>query len=275
MSARVPPDLEALKSRLRDTWTAGDFGQIARWTAGHAEEFVARLKPAPGLRVLDVACGTGNLSIPAARAGAVVSGVDIAPNLLAQARVRARAEVPDAVVEFREGDAEALPYPDGAFDLVMTMYGAMFAPRPERVAAELVRVCRPGGRIAMANWTPRSFVAEMFRTTAAHVPPPPSLPSPLLWGDEATVRARLRDGVAALELRPVRVPMRFPFPPEQTTDFFRAYYGPTLRAFAALPPERQAELRRDLVALWSRHNRATDGTTHVEGEYLEVVATRA
>ena len=177
-------------------------------------------------------------------------------------------------IKFDEGDAEQLPYADTSFDVVVTMFGAMFAPRPETTAAELLRVCRPGGRIAMANWTPAGFIGQMFKTTAAHVPPP-NIPSPLLWGDEATVRERLRTGGDEIQLTRRMIAFRLPIMPAQMVDYFRAWYGPTLRAFAALDEGRQAALQQALTRLWSEHNRATDGTTHVEAEYLEVVATRA
>src|SRR5579872_5568282 len=177
-------DIAGLKSRLRDTWMAGDFGQIARYTAKAGEEFVERVQLTPGARVLDVACGTGNTAIPAARAGGQVTGVDIAVNLLQQARLRAADE--KLQIDFQEGDAEKLVFADASFDAVITMYGAMFAPRPHLVAAELLRVCRPGGTIAMANWTPTGFVGEVFKTTSKHVPPPADVHPPVLWGDEAT-----------------------------------------------------------------------------------------
>lgn len=267
------PEMESLKTRLKAMWMAGDFGEVARHIETGAEEFIARLAPGAGERVLDVACGSGNLAMPAARAGAVVTGVDIATNLLEQARARAAAE--GLTVEFDEGDAEALPYPDAAFDLVVSMFGAMFAPRPELVAAELVRVCRPGGRIAMANWTPEGFIGQMFKITGRHVPPPPNMPSPLRWGDEETVRERMREGVADLRLTRRACPFEYPFPPAEVVESFRQFYGPTQRAFAALDADGQAALREDLERLWSEHNRATDGTSYVEGEYLEVLATRA
>lgn len=272
MSA-TSPEMEALKTRLKGMWMAGDFGQIARHIETGAEEFIARLAPQPGERVLDVACGSGNLAIPAARAGAVVTGADIATNLLEQARARAAGE--GLTIKFDEGDAESLPYADGFFDTVVTMFGAMFAPRPELVAAELTRVCRPGGRIAMANWTPEGFVGQMFKVTGKHVPPPPGMPSPLKWGDEETVRERLRDGIADLQLTPRMCDFKYPFPPAEVVETFRRYYGPTQRAFAAIDDNAQARLRTDLEQLWSEHNQATDNTTQVDGEYLEVVATRA
>ena len=171
--------LSALKQRMKSTWMAGDFGQIARINERSGEEFVDRLHLQPGMQILDVACGTGNQSIPAARTGARVTGLDIAPNLLEQARERARAE--DLKVDFVEGDAEDLPYEAGEFDVVLSMFGAMFAPRPERVAAELHRVCRPGGLIAMGNWTPQGFIGQTFALMSRQVAPPPGIVPAILW----------------------------------------------------------------------------------------------
>jgi SAM-dependent methyltransferase len=269
--SQATTELEALKSRLKETWMAGDFDMIARIYEPGAAAFIERLTLKPGTRVLDVACGSGNLSLPAARAGASVTGLDIAPNLIDTARRRAIAERLE--IDFDEGDAEQMPYRDASFDSVVSMFGAMFAPRPEKTAAEMVRVCVPGGRIAMANWTPSGFIGQMFKTTAAHVPPP-NIPSPLLWGDEESVRERLRSGASDLRLTRRMISFRLPMGPEQTVDYFRAWYGPTLRAFGALDDDGQAALRRDLTRLWSEHNLAKDGTTHVEAEYLEVLATR-
>lgn len=268
----INPEMESLKTRLKGMWMSGDFGQVAKHIETGAEEFITRLALEPGLRVLDVGCGSGNLAIVAARAGAIVTGVDIATNLLEQARARAESE--GLTIQFDEGDAENLPYADAAFDVVVSMFGAMFAPRPELVAAELVRVCRPGGRIAMANWTPEGFVGQMFKITGKHVPPPTNMPSPVKWGDEETVRERLRDGIADLQLTRRMCPFEYPFPPAGVVESFRMYYGPTRRAFEALDGEGQAALRNDLERLWTEHNQATDNTTYGEGEYLEVIATR-
>lgn len=267
----MTPEMEALKSRLKATWMAGDFGQIARSYTPGAEEFVARLNLTPGVRVLDVACGTGNLAIPAARAGARVTGVDIASNLLEQGRARAAAA--GLPIEFDEGDAEQMPYPDASFDVVVTMFGAMFAPRPEPTAAELLRVCRAGGRIAMANWTPAGFIGQMFKITGTHVPPPPDMAPPMRWGDQASVQERLK-GVKELTFTPRLITFTFPMAPPDVVEFFRLYYGPTQRAFGALDAERQKALRGDLERLWSQHNRAREGSTQVESEYLEVLAVR-
>ncbi len=268
----IKPEMESLKTRLKAMWMTGDYGQVAKHIETGAEEFIARLALEPGLRVLDVACGSGNQAIPAARAGAIVTGVNIATNLLEQARERAESE--GLTIQFDEADAENLPYGDASFDVVVTMFGAMFAPRPELVAAELVRVCRPGGRIAMANWTPEGFIGQMFKINGKHVPPPPNVPSPVKWGDEETVRERLRDGVADLQLTRQICLFKYPFPPAEVVEFFRKYYGPTQRAFDALDTDGQAALRSELEQLWSEHNKATDDKTHVEGEYLEVIATR-
>jgi 2-polyprenyl-3-methyl-5-hydroxy-6-metoxy-1,4-benzoquinol methylase len=268
----INPEMEALKNRLKAMWMTGDFGQVARHIETGAEEFIERLALKPGVRLLDVACGSGNLSIPAARRGAIVTGVDIAANLLEQARARAESE--GLTIQFDEGDAENLPYADASFDEIVSMYGAMFAPRPELVAAELARVCRPGGRIAMANWTPEGFIGQMFKIGAKYVPPP-NMPSPLKWGDEEIVRERLRDGIADLRLTPRMCTFKYSFSPAEVVEFFRLYYGPTQRTFDALDADGQAALRKDLEQLWTQNNQATDGTTYVEGEYLEVIATRS
>jgi ubiquinone/menaquinone biosynthesis C-methylase UbiE len=266
-------DLEQVKQRMRSTWMAGDFGQIAQYTAKSAEEFVNRLPISRGMRVLDVACGTGNLSIPAARKGAQVTGVDIAPNLLEQARKRAAGE--GLLATFDEGDAEQLPYADAQFDLVMSMFGAMFGPRPERVASELARVCRPGGTIAMANWTPEGFVGKTFSLTGRYVPPPQGIPAPVLWGVENVVKERL--GAYALKTETARRTILFdyPFPPRHVVQFFRDYFGPTQMAFSKLDAAGQSALAADLEKLWSEHNKAENGRTLVSAEYLEVTATRA
>jgi SAM-dependent methyltransferase len=267
------PDLAQLKSGMKAAWMAGDFGQIAGFISGEAEKFVARLNLNPGTNLLDVACGTGNSAIPAARAGATVTGVDIATNLLEQARKRAAAE--HLNVHFDEGDAEELHYPDRSFDVVVSMFGAMFAPRPERVAEEFLRICRPGGMIAMANWTAQGFVAKMNQVTAKLVPPPPGVPLPVLWGDESTVKQRLGQGCAQLTCMRRKVVMAYPFPPKETLAFFRRYMGPTQMAFSRLDAAGQAALAEQLESTWTENNTATDGTTAVEGEYLEVHAIRA
>jgi SAM-dependent methyltransferase len=271
-STQMTPDMEALKGKLRATWIAGDFGEIAKSIEHGAEEFVERLDLKPGMNVLDVACGTGNLAIPAAKTGATVTGVDIAPNLIEAAIARAAAERVEA--KFDVGDAEDLPYDGASFDVVMTMFGAMFAPRPDVTAAELIRVCKPGGLIAMANWTPEAFTGQMFKTNAKHVPPPPNMPSPILWGTEDAVRERFSEGVTDLQMTRRKITFTYPFPPADVVEHFRKYFGPTQKAFESLDDAGQFALRADLEELWTANNRATDGTTEVESEYLEVNATK-
>ncbi len=272
MKTPSPPEMDAIKARMHDVWVAGDFGEVARHLEHHAEDFMARRGLRPGMQVLDVACGTGNLALLAARAGARTCGLDIAENLVEQARARAAAAGLD--IEFIEADAEDIPYEDASFDQVLSMYGAMFAPRPEVAAAELLRVCRPGGEVIMANWSDEGFVAEMFQVTGRYVPLPPGVPSPVLWGRPEQARARL-GSAPELEVTPIPVEFEYDFSPAETVEFYRRYFGPTQCAFAALDADGQAALRRDLEDLWSRYNQGGPGRTQVQAEYLEVVAHRA
>jgi SAM-dependent methyltransferase len=268
----MTPEMSALKSRLKTTWESGDYGVFAKPMEKGAIEFFDRLDIAPGTRLLDVACGAGQLTIPAARRGIDVTALDLAANLVEQARARAAAE--GLHVRVDQGDAEQLPYPEASFDVVLSFIGAMFAPRPELVARELTRVCGPGGRVIMGNWTPAGFVGQMFKVIGRHVPPPANFPSPLLWGDEAVCRDRLSPFTSTVQITRRMFPFEYSFPPEQVVDFFISYYGPTNRAAAALGDEGKSALRNDLIALWGGANTATDGTTRVDGEYLEVVATK-
>jgi SAM-dependent methyltransferase len=266
-------EVQALKNRVKATWMAGDYSKIAEIVQPHALEFMDRLQLKAGTYVLDAACGTGNLTLPAARQGAIVTGQDIASNLIEIARRRAASE--GLIIQFDTGDAEDLSYPAGAFDTVLSMYGIMFAPRPEPIAAQLLRVCKPGGLIALANWTPTGFIGQMLKTVSAHVPPAPGMTPPPLWGVEEVVRERLGAGTSEITCAPRKVLFQLPFSPAQTVDYFIQYYGPTNRAYATCTPEKQLALHQDLVELWSRHNTATNGTTCVESEYLEVRAIRA
>ena len=271
-AAAAALETDPLTDRVRTTWTSGDFGRIAAGFEMGAAEFIARLDLDPGERVLDVACGTGNLALPAARRGATVTGIDIAPNLIAQAKANAAED--QLSIAFDVGNAEQLPYEDGSFDTVVTMFGAMFAARPEKAAGELLRVTRSGGRIVMANWTPTGFIGDMFKLTAGYVPPPVGIPSPLQWGNEEVVRERLGNGTRAGGLTFTRriMALEYPLDPAGSVNYFRLWYGPTLRAFAALDEKGRDALRQDLEKLWGEENRATDGSTRVESEYLEVVA---
>ncbi len=268
------PSIQHLKDSMRATWMAGDFGVVAKTISGGAESFVSRLSIAPGTRVLDVACGTGNLAIPLARMGAIVTGVDIAPNLVAQARERSRAE--GLEVNFDEGDAEQLPYADASFDVVVSMFGAMFAPRPELVASELARVLKPGGNLAMANWDPASFSGQMFKVAARHVQPPPGIAPPVLWGDEATVRDRLASAFSNIETELVPIDFDLLTNPAGAVAFFRKYFGPVHVAFSRLDDSGQAAFAADLESLWAGANVAPDPSirTLIRNQYLQVTAIR-
>ncbi|MBL8057224.1 MAG: class I SAM-dependent methyltransferase [Anaerolineales bacterium] len=269
----LAPDMDTLKARLKATWMAGDYATFARYLEPGALQILAGWQIPPGSRLLDVGCGAGQIAIPAAQAGVHVTGLDIASNWIAHARQRAAAE--GVAVQFDEGDAEQLPYPDASFDVVVSLIGAMFAPRPERVAAELIRVCRPGGRILMANWTPTGMVGQMFKAIGRHVPPPPGVPPAGLWGDEATVAERLGAGTRDLKLaRRLYPSFAYPFAVPEVVDFFRRNYGPTQRAFAALDGAGQTALRQDLEQVFAAHNRSPNGVTVLEAEYLEVSAIR-
>ncbi len=265
-------EMDSVKTRLKSIWTAGDYDRFSRYMEGGAREFYDRLNIAPGSRLLDVACGSGQLALLAAKDGIEVTGVDIASNLVERARARAQGEGLKA--RFEEADAEALPFDDASFDVVTSLIGAMFAPRPELVARELLRVCVPGGTIAMANWTPQGFVGQMFKAVSKFIAPS-GMPSPVLWGDEATVRERLGHGLSDLNLTRRQYLFTYPFPPSEVVEVFRLYYGPTNRAFASLDTDGQAQLRRDLESLWTTHNRAGADCTTVYGEYLEVIGVRA
>ncbi|GKS58562.1 hypothetical protein YTPLAS18_20890 [Nitrospira sp.] len=265
-------EMDGLKRRLHQTWMAGDYDRFSRYMEAGAREFYERLNLAPGSRLLDVGCGSGQLALMAAKDGLDVTGVDIALNWVERARARAKAE--DLRARFEEADAESLPFEDATFDTVASLIGAMFAPRPDRVARELLRVCTPGGAVTMANWTPKGFVGEMFKTVSKFIAPS-GMPSPTLWGDETTVRERLGKGTSELQLNRRMYTFNYPFSPAEVVEFFRLYYGPTHQAFAALDADGQKRLRFDLEALWASHNRGGSGNTVVLAEYLEVIGIRA
>jgi len=268
---QVTSDFGALKAKLKTTWSAGNYDLFSRYMEADARNFYERLNLAPGTELLDVACGSGQLALQAARDGVNVTGVDLAPNLVERARVRAKALGVNA--QFQEADAESLPFDDGKFDVVASLIGAMFAPRPQLVAQEMLRVCAPGGTIAMGNWTPSGFVGKMFKVISGYIAPS-GMPAPTLWGDEPTVRQRFGTGVSAISFTRRDYLLDYPFPPAEVVEFFREHYGPMNRAFASLDRDGQATLRQELEKLWSSENLASDGITMVPAEYLEVIATR-
>lgn len=269
--AVAPSGMAGLKARLKATWMDGNYDYFSRFMESSAVEFLDRLNLPQKTRLLDVACGSGQLALIAARRGMHVRGADIAANAILAARGRAASE--GLHVHFDEADAEDLPYADASFDVVATIFGAMFAPRPEWVAGEMVRVCRPGGAIAMANWTAQGFIGQMFKIFSRFIAPA-GMPSPVLWGDEEIVRERLGPDCSQLKLTRVLYRFDYPFSPAEVVEFFRANYGPTTRAFASLAEPERTALRASLTDHWTAHNQSTDpNRTIVDAEYLEVVGT--
>jgi len=272
MDQRVPPmEIASIKAKLKDTWMAGDYDRFSRYMEPGARAFYERLNAPAGRSWLDVACGSGQLALCAARDGIDVTGVDIAPNLVRRAEARAKAE--GLRCRFVEGDAESLPFEDATFGVVTSLIGAMFAPRPELVARELLRVCAHGGTVAMGNWTAEGFVGQMFKTFAKFLAPS-GVPTPVLWGNDNVVRERLGPGVSTLTMTRREYFFDYPFPPTDVVELFRQCYGPTQRAFASLNAAAGNDLREELETLWIAHNRGEDGITFVSAEYLEVTAIR-
>jgi ubiquinone/menaquinone biosynthesis C-methylase UbiE len=267
----LTPDLAAVKQRQQQAWASGDFHAVAARIVLVAEHLCDTADLHAGWRVLDVATGSANAAIAAARLGCTVVGVDYVPALLERGRERAAAE--GLEVELIEGDAEALPFEDSSFDAVTSVFGSMFAPDHHQAAAELLRVCRPGGTIALASWTPEGFIGELFRTTAAHVPPPAGVQSPMLWGTEAHLRELFGEGIAWLEVEERTFTWRFTSA-EEFVAFFKRWYGPTLKAFAALEGSARDALERDLVELARRHDRLGGGAIAIPSTYTEAVARK-
>lgn len=264
-------DLTAIKQRQQQTWAAGDFSRIATTAIIVGELLCEAVEVHAGQKVLDVATGSGNTALAAARRWCDVTGVDYVPALLAQGRERAVVE--RLPISFREGDAESLPFPDVSFDVVLSTFGAMFAPDQEKTAQELLRVCRSGGKIGMTNWTPDGLIGEIFRTTSRYLPPPPGLKPPVLWGTEARLRELFGDGITSLQINRRSLVFRYRSV-QHWLEFFRTYFGPTLKAFEALDAAGQGSLARDLTDLMHQFNRSGDATMVVSGDYLEVVASK-
>jgi SAM-dependent methyltransferase len=265
------PDFAAIKARQQLVWTSGDYHAVAARIVPMAERLVEAADLPAGAKVLDVAAGSGNASLAAARSGCEVTGLDYVPELLERGRVRAAAE--GLPVDFVTGDAEDMPYEDASFDAVLSCVGVMFAPDQERAAAELVRVCRPGGTIALANWTPASFVGGIFRTVGKHVPPPAGVQPPGLWGTRERLEELLGDSVSDLSVTQRAYVFRFRSAAE-FTDFFRVNYGPVRKAFEALDEAGQRQLHADLTALATEYDRGPGPSVAIPSDYLEVIATR-
>ncbi|HZN26954.1 MAG TPA: class I SAM-dependent methyltransferase [Burkholderiales bacterium] len=267
----APIDLNVVKARQRAAWSSGDYAVVGTTLQIVGEELCEVLDIRSGQRVLDVAAGNGNVSLAAARRGCEVIATDYVAALLERARERAAAE--RLTMEFREADAEALPFPNSSFDAVVSTFGVMFTPDQERAAAELVRVCRPGGKIGLANWTPDGFIGQVFKAIGKYVPPAAGTKSPALWGTRARLTELFEPHAASIKSAQRSFAFRYRSP-EQWLDIFRTYYGPVLKTFAALAPDAQAGLQRDLLDLIARFNRSGDSTMVVPSEYLEIVITR-
>ena len=261
-------DFEAIKQRQQQTWSSGDYTTIGATIHDMSERLCETVDLRANQRVLDVATGSGNAALAAARRFTDVIGLDYAPSLLARAQQRANAE--GLSIELVEGDAEALPFPDDSFDVVLSVVGVMFAPNQQQAANELQRVCRSGGTIGLANWTPDSFIGEVVKTVGAYVPPPKGLTPPTRWGTEKGLQELFGEDV---DLQVNRQEQRFRYrSPEHFAHFFRRQYGPIERAFAAIDSDAQDRLFADLIAVADRWNIAEDGTVLAPGAYLEVVA---
>ena len=267
----APPDLAALKTRQQAAWSSGDYAIVGSTLQIVGEELCEALDLRAGSKVLDVAAGNGMASLAAARRWCDVTSTDYVPALLE--RGRARAEADGMEIEFREADAENLPFGDNNFDVVLSTFGVMFTPNQDRAAAELLRVCRPNGRIGLANWTPEGFIGQVFKTLGKYLPPPAGAKSPALWGTRARLSEMFDAGAASIKAESRLFNFRYRSP-EHFLDVFKTFYGPVLKAFAALEPAMRGELHNDLHALIVRMNRATDGTMVVPSEYLEVIVSK-
>ncbi len=267
----APPDFAQVKARQRAAWSSGDYAVVGTTLQIVGEELCEALDLHAGQKVLDVAAGNGNASLAAARRWCQVTASDYVPGLLARADERARADRLDVTV--READAEALPFPDGAFDAVVSTFGVMFTPDQDRAASELVRVCAPGGKIGLASWTPDGFIGQLFRTVGRYVPPAAGTRSPALWGTRERITELLGSSARSIEARRRTFAFRYRSP-GHWLEIFRTYYGPVLKAFAVLEADAQAALAADLLALVHRLDRSGDSTMVVPGEYLEVVVLR-
>ena len=265
------PDLVALKARQQTAWSSGDYAMVGTTLQIVGESLAEALDLRSGQKVLDVAAGNGNVSLAAARRWCHVTSTDYVPSLLERGRERATAE--RLAIDFRPADAEALPFPDASFDAVVSTFGVMFTADHDRAAAEMVRVCRPGGKIGLANWTPDGFIGRLFKTIGRHVPPPAGAKSPALWGTRERIAQMFGPHAAEVKADARHFVFRYRSP-EHWLEVFQGYYGPVLKAFAALQPHAQLALRRDLLALIAEFNRSGDATLVVPAEYLEIVVTR-
>jgi ubiquinone/menaquinone biosynthesis C-methylase UbiE len=263
-------DFGAITERQQQMWASGDFNEMARQVMSVSEDLIRAADPHAGQRVLDVACGSGNAALAAARRYAEVTGIDYVPSLIERAKMRAAAE--GTKIDFRVADAQDLPFEDNTFDVVTSVFGVMFAPDQEKAAAELLRVTRPGGRIALACWPAEGFVGEFFVTQSKHVPPPPGTKAPLRWGTDAGLTELLGPGAKIRTER--RSVFQYYRSVDHALEMFRTYFGPTYKAFQTLDAQGQKALSDDLSALFTRNNKATDGTLILEAQYSQSISTK-
>jgi SAM-dependent methyltransferase len=268
------PDIQTVKQKLKDMWATGDFGIIAKILAPEEIEFVNRLNIPNGVKVLDVACGSGTMAIEAAKRRANVYGIDIVEDLIRQAKENAAADGVKA--EFITGDAEAMPYGDNEFDYVLSMFGAMFCPRPDVAAAELIRVTKPGGLIVMGNWTKGGFGDDFFKVVSSYVPPaPPGAPVPTDWGNEQVAEERFKGKITKLEMTRRPFKMHIPYDPAGVAEHYIQYFGPVRMVYDSLDEVTKISFRENFENLWKKHNVSGNNTTTViETEYLEVKGTK-
>ena len=266
------PDYEAVKTKQNAAWASGDYGRIGVTLQLVGEQLAETLDPAPDTRVLDVAAGNGNITLALARRWCHVTSTDYVDNLLAHGRARAETEGLD--VDFQIADAENLPFADDGFDAVVSTFGVMFTPNQHQAASELMRVCRPGGQIGLANWTADGFIGHVFKTLGRHIAPPPGVQSPAQWGSKAWLQSAFGSKAKTVSCSPCNFIFRYRSP-AHFVDFFRTFYGPVHKAFLALDEAGQAALEADLLATIDSFNTARDGSMRVPSEYVEVVITKA
>jgi SAM-dependent methyltransferase len=271
MATAAVTDLKAIKARQQVAWSSGDYALIGTTLQIVGEQLCEALDLRSGSKVLDVAAGNGNVSLAAARRFCDVTSTDYVPTLLERGRARAAAE--GLGIDFREADAEALPFADGSFDVVVSTFGVMFAPDQERAAAEMLRVCKRGGKIGLANWTPEGFIGQMFKVMGKHVAPPAGVKPPPLWGSPSRLAELFDSGKASVDVSKREFNFRYKSP-EHWVDVFRTWYGPVHKAFGGLNEAGQKALESDLLALVDRFNRSKDATMVVPSEYLEIVVRR-
>ena len=270
-AAKPAPDLKAVKTKQHAAWSSGDYALIGVTLQIVGEQLAEALDLRAGQTVLDIAAGNGNVTLAAARRWCDVTSTDYVESLLARGRKRADAD--GFRIDFRVADAEQLPFEDGSFDAVVSTFGAMFSPDQDSTASEMLRVCRSGGKIGLANWTPSGFIGQMFKVIGKYLPPPAGVKSPALWGTSEWMEKAFRTGATNIAAEPRMFNFRYRSP-QHFLDTFRTYYGPMLKAFAALDAAGQKGLARDLLGLIGDLNKSGDGTMVVPGEYLEVVVTK-